>query len=92
MFNSWLPLICSFVLWSVLIYLLWDALSWIRQVKRSVQRNLAVPCHRCRYANPDFNYLKCTVHPYAAFTQEATNCSDFSTQEDRSGQAPGSWK
>lgn len=34
------------------------------------------PCRNCRFFN-DNNYIKCAVHPSAALTKQALNCSDY---------------
>ena len=51
----------------------WKTLSkdW-SQLKRLHQ----IPCHRCVFFTGEHN-LKCTVHPYKAFKEEAIDCSDF---------------
>ncbi len=79
---TWFPLVCAAVLWGVLVCLLWDAVCWIRQTKLNLQRQFAVPCHRCRYANPDYRYLKCTVNPQGAFSEAALGCGDFRAEEE----------
>jgi hypothetical protein len=81
MFHTWLPFLLSALLWSLLFYVLWDISMWLRKVKRTMQRNFAIPCHRCRYANPDYHHLKCAVQPRIAFSEEAIQCHDFRTQE-----------
>ncbi|WP_287128891.1 hypothetical protein [Candidatus Cyanaurora vandensis] len=88
MLRDWLPYFSALVLGSILLRLLWDLVCWFRQMKQVVQRNLAIPCHRCRYANPDFNYLKCTVHPVTAFSEAAIDCGDFRDQAHTSPYNP----
>lgn len=45
-----------------------------------LRRMHQVPCDRCVYfANS--SYLKCTVHPCRALTEEAIDCRDFEAQQ-----------
>ncbi len=77
MVQQWLPILSAVVLWSILVYLLWDVLRWLGRIKRTVAKNLSIPCHRCRYANLDYDYLKCAVRPQEAFSEQAIQCPDF---------------
>jgi len=52
----------------------------IKQLRRLHQ----IPCHRCAYYTGS-HYLKCTLHPLAALSEDAIGCRDYelSTQQSR---------
>lgn len=77
MFHPWFSVILAYLILAVIAYWLWGWAWWLYGLKQEISQNLAIPCHRCRYANPDYLYLKCTVHPATAYTREARDCSDF---------------
>jgi hypothetical protein len=57
------------------------ALSTRKKIKknlRHLQRLHQIPCSRCMFYTGEHN-LKCTVHPYKAFREEAIDCKDYET-------------
>lgn len=64
---GWLLLFGLF-LWAVGVAF-WEGIA---QLKRLHQ----IPCDRCSYFTGN-TYLKCTVHPCRALTEEAIDCLDF---------------
>ncbi|MEM7773191.1 MAG: hypothetical protein AAF327_22125 [Cyanobacteria bacterium P01_A01_bin.37] len=64
---GWVMLFCLFI-WAVYL----ACQDGIAQLKRLHQ----VPCDRCAYFTGN-TYLKCTVHPCRAMSEEAIECLDF---------------
>jgi hypothetical protein len=63
-----------------LAFLSWSGIRAYKQYSKKIQRELnlissVMPCRGCRYFhnNP---YLKCTVNPTTALTEDAVGCSD----------------
>jgi hypothetical protein len=48
--------------------------GWQHSLKFNLDRK--VPCRRCRYFS-DNPYLKCTLHPVTAMTEQAVDCRDY---------------
>jgi hypothetical protein len=42
----------------------------------NLKRLHQIPCDRCAFYTGEHN-LKCTVHPYKAFREEAIECVDY---------------
>ncbi|MEO0946877.1 MAG: hypothetical protein AAFY11_01775 [Cyanobacteria bacterium J06641_5] len=51
----------------------------IKQLRRLHQ----IPCHRCAYYTGS-HYLKCTLHPLAALSEDAIGCRDYELSTRRS--------
>lgn len=71
-------LLAFILFWGSFLFILskkntWTANNTIISLKNIKQK---LPCSQCRFAANN-HYLKCAVQPTVAFTQEATNCSDF---------------
>ena len=69
-----LPIMIGWVmLFSMFIWAVWVAFKdGMTQLRRLHQ----VPCDRCAYFTGN-TYLKCTVQPCRAFTEDAIGCIDF---------------
>jgi hypothetical protein len=58
-------------------------ISYILSIWKKTQKNIQhlkrlhqIPCSRCVFFTGNHN-LKCTVHPYKAFHEEAIGCADY---------------
>jgi len=76
MLRLLLPFFCAGLVWLVILILVIDIVVWGRRLLHNIHRNLAIPCHRCRYANAN-PLLKCAVRPQTAFTEQALQCHDY---------------
>ncbi len=75
-FNSLLPLLFPCLIWAVLLFFFLALLLAVRDGLQRLKRLHQIPCHRCQYYTGSL-YLKCPVHPYAAFSEEAIHCCDY---------------
>ena len=62
----WLVLLCFFC---AIFFAIEDGYLYLRQLHQ-------IPCDRCSFHTGE-TCLKCTVHPYKAFTVEAVSCEDW---------------
>lgn len=63
-------------IWLVLASFLWSLWKDLVRGCANLQRLHQVPCCRCTFFTGDY-YLKCTVHPGKALTEEAIDCLDY---------------
>jgi hypothetical protein len=68
--------VCMILVWTVLFSLSWFTWATLGAGWHHLRKLHQVPCDRCAFFTGDYR-LKCTVHPYKAFTEEATHCIDF---------------
>ncbi|NJN29115.1 MAG: hypothetical protein HC824_00535 [Synechococcales cyanobacterium RM1_1_8] len=62
--------------WGLVLLGIWQILAAGRDTVRRSQAMHQIPCAGCQFFTNDHR-LKCPVHPQAAMTAEAVNCSDF---------------
>ncbi len=74
-----MTLVCLLIAWGLSIGTFVTILVSCTQGFRYVGKLHSVPCSKCQYFT-DSQYLKCTVHPNLACSEEAINCRDFSPQ------------
>ena len=55
---------------------IWSFIKNIRKGIANVQRLHRIPGADCSYAT-NSHYLKCSVQPFVAFSEEAIDCQDF---------------
>jgi hypothetical protein len=77
--------ICLLIAWSLSIGTFATILLSCTKGWRYVGKLHSVPCSKCQYFT-DSRYLKCTVHPDLACSEEAINCRDFIPQPIVTGQ------
>jgi hypothetical protein len=72
-------LIACALFWSLFLFIAWKNKIVVQNNKINFFRNTlsTIPCNHCRFSSNN-SYLKCAVQPTIAFTDEATNCSDYS--------------
>jgi hypothetical protein len=80
-----MTLICLLIAWSLSIGTFATILLSCTKGWRYVGKLHSVPCSKCQYFI-DSRYLKCTVHPDLACSEEAINCRDFVPQPIVTGQ------
>lgn len=68
--------LCPLSLIALLIGFLWAVSVAIRESTTRLKRLHSIPCDRCLYFT-GCHYLKCTVHPCKALTEDAVDCLDF---------------
>ncbi len=62
----WLVLLCFFC---AIFFAIQDGFLYLRKLHQ-------IPCNRCSFYTGE-TCLKCTIHPYKAFTEEAISCEDW---------------
>ncbi|MEL7331819.1 MAG: hypothetical protein AAFN12_06195 [Cyanobacteria bacterium J06560_2] len=75
-----LPAVCFVFLWSTVLMAVWSFFKNVRQGIANVRQMHRIPCARCQYAT-NTHLIKCSVQPYAAFSEEAIGCQDFESNE-----------
>lgn len=80
--RPFLPVICFVLVWSAIALATWHLFTGLRQGMRNVKRLHQIPCAGCRYATCS-HYLKCSVQPSIAFSEDAINCQDFEQRDDQ---------
>jgi hypothetical protein len=71
-----MTLLCCCCAWGFLGILCWYLYGALRQGLPHLQALHQIPCDRCQYCT-GHPVLKCAVHPLAALSVEAIDCSDF---------------
>ena len=71
-------LICAWLLVFLTIWSIWTSISdGVNRTKRLHQ----IPCTNCQFFTGDY-YLKCTVHPVRALSEEAIDCRDYDPRKN----------
>lgn len=71
-----IPAVCFIFVWSTILMTIWSFVKNIRKGIANVQRLHRIPCADCSYAT-NSHYLKCSVQPFVAFSEDAIDCQDF---------------
>jgi hypothetical protein len=74
-----MTLVCLLIAWGLSIGTFVTILVSCTQGFRYVGKLHSVPCSKCQYFTGS-QYLKCTVHPNLACSEEAIDCRDFLSQ------------
>ncbi len=74
-----MTLVCLLIAWGLSIGTFVTILVSCNQGFRYVGKLHSVPCSKCQYFT-DSQYLRCTVHPDLACSEEAISCRDFLPQ------------
>jgi hypothetical protein len=69
-------ILCPISLLGLLAGFIWAVVMAFRDGITRLQRLHRVPCNRCVYFT-GCHYLKCTVQPHKAMSEEAIDCLDF---------------
>jgi hypothetical protein len=75
-FHSTIPLLFPILIWALLMGFVVAVLFALDDGVKRLRRLHQIPCDRCLY-NTGNPYLRCPVHPIAAFSEEAICCRDF---------------
>lgn len=70
---SWL---CPFLIWLILLCFFCAIFLALQEGIIYLNKLHQIPCDRCAFYTGE-SCLKCTLHPYKAFTEEAINCRDW---------------
>ncbi|MCU0568513.1 MAG: hypothetical protein MUF49_18195 [Oculatellaceae cyanobacterium Prado106] len=62
--------------WIFLILASWECWSMVQLGVRMTRQMHRIPCSSCMFFTGDY-FLKCTVHPSEALTEEAIACRDY---------------
>jgi hypothetical protein len=62
--------------WSLVFSVVLSTVQIMRDGFQVAKRMHKIPCPNCQFFTGN-HYLKCTVHPSWALTEEAIHCSDF---------------
>ncbi len=74
--NPLLTLGLRFTAWGLTAGSCWSLYRLIQDTVQTTRRMHQIPCSRCRYFTQDY-FLKCTVHPKKALSEEAIGCRDY---------------
>jgi hypothetical protein len=77
-----MPLSFMVMAWVVLILVRSNVLKSFRNRLKPIKGLHQVPCLNCKYFKND-PYLKCAVNPCTVLTEEAANCSDYSSKDSQ---------
>jgi hypothetical protein len=61
-----------------LVKLAWSTWKTLKQDWLYLKKLHQIPCDRCVFFTGE-HHLKCTVHPYKAFHEEAIGCLDYNS-------------
>lgn len=64
------------VIWIVLLLFFTSICFAVNEGARRLRRLYQIPCSKCAFFTGNY-YLKCTVHPCKALSEEALNCLDY---------------
>ncbi|ERN42301.1 hypothetical protein KR51_00010280 [Rubidibacter lacunae KORDI 51-2] len=73
-------------IWSLLGAFVYALSLAVDDGRKRLQRLHRIPCHRCQYYTGS-PYLKCTVHPSMALSEDALDCRDYQLSSARSHQS-----
>ncbi len=59
-----------------IVYFTWSSWNTLQKDWLHLKKLHQIPCDRCVFYTGEY-YLKCTVHPYKAFHEEAIDCMDY---------------
>jgi hypothetical protein len=74
--NPLLTLSLRLAAWGLTMGSCWTLYGVLRETLQTARRMHQIPCSRCRYFTQDY-YLKCTVHPHKALSEDAIGCRDY---------------
>lgn len=74
--------LCFVTAWTFVILSLWQTWTATRDGVKTVKRLHQIPCSGCQFFTGNY-YLKCTVRPGAALTEEAIQCPDYTASDRR---------
>jgi hypothetical protein len=80
-----MTLVCLLISWGLSIGTFVTILVSCTKGWRYVGKLHRVPCSKCQYFT-NSQYLKCSVHPDLACSEEAIDCRDFASQLITTGQ------
>jgi hypothetical protein len=70
--------LCPLVFLVLILGFVWAVLLALRDAVAQLKRLHKMPCDRCIYYT-GCQFLKCTVHPSTALTEDAVDCLDFAS-------------
>lgn len=68
--------VCFVAAWGMMGLVAWNLISAGRDGLAQARQMHQIPCSECRFFTGEY-YLKCTVHPERALSEEAVNCGDY---------------
>ncbi len=78
--NPILIPLCFFLAWTFLFLLVWTLWQNIRDLTKQARQMHKIPCTHCQFFT-NISYLKCTVRPDIANTEQAIHCLDYYSQD-----------
>jgi len=76
-----LPAVCFVAVWSTIVLTVWNVIANFRQGVEKIKQLHRIPCADCDYAT-NSHYLKCSLHPYTAFSEDAIGCQDMEIKNE----------
>ncbi|QZZ19327.1 hypothetical protein J5X98_18305 [Leptothermofonsia sichuanensis E412] len=67
---------CFFLAWLLILLIFWSTWAVVKDTVDQAAQLHQIPCARCQFFTHSY-YLKCTVHPSKALSEEAIGCPDF---------------
>ncbi len=71
--------LCSIIAWGTISLTAWSLWSLCRDSFKRAQAMHKIPCAGCQFFT-NSHYLKCSVRPSVALSEEAIGCPDFTSQ------------
>ena len=68
--------ICPLLIWLMLLWFFCAIFCAIQDGFLQLKKLHQIPCDRCAFYTGE-TCLKCTIHPYKAFTEAAISCEDW---------------
>ncbi|PSN19265.1 hypothetical protein C7271_08210 [filamentous cyanobacterium CCP5] len=68
--------ICFITAWGLVLLSIWQVVSAVRDGFARAKQMHQIPCASCAYFT-NSHFLKCPLHPQAALTETAIDCSDY---------------
>ena len=70
-----LPIVLQVCAWGLTGFCAYSLYQSMVQTFQLASRMHQVPCSQCQYFTQDY-FLKCTVHPHRALSEDAIGCRD----------------
>lgn len=71
--------LCFLLAWVFILILAWTLWSSVQEVIHRTHKMHQIPCANCQFFTNNHR-LKCTLQPTIANTEQAINCSDYTTK------------
>ena len=73
--------VCFLAAWTIVLLVVWNIWTVIRDITKVSREMHKIPCANCQFYTGSY-YLKCSIHPQSALTEEAIGCLDYESQKN----------